>query len=469
MTKQYQIKYNLQVAIMNYVKSEECTNTSEDKMSRPNDRELAAEKAFSPDAPIKDEEHLKGRKDELKRLKAMLRSTGSQAILFGDRGVGKTSIAKVFMNHAESEGCEVIQIQCSGTDTFSSITESILEKAGLDLQIDSINESHELNAEIGAEGEVGVPIVAKGKAGGKAGITQSKEVSSSIRRNFDSPQWFAEALPQNTRNSLRYLIVLDEYDRIKNHSVHEKIADTLKLFSDNFSKYKMLVVGVAKTPEDLLAAHGSLPRALAEIPLDKMSDTSLAEIISSGMTEIGCTIDDDVQQLIVQKSNGQPHYTHLMCLHSAKQAISEGGNYNITLRIFRNALTDCANDAKSCLQAELNKLRSRKHYHQYLLVMYAASRCDSSGFSINSVQAQAESLLSGKNTFSKDKGYYARRFSKCVCDREIIAKSLQCLAKKNILTRPNNNRAGVYMFADPRMASHVSMLVDSKDFSLAPL
>ena len=54
-----------------------------------------ANRAFSPSSPITEKELFAGRQEQLDRLSDVLSSRGQHALVYGDRGVGKTSLAKV--------------------------------------------------------------------------------------------------------------------------------------------------------------------------------------------------------------------------------------------------------------------------------------------------------------------------------------------------------------------------------------
>ncbi len=52
--------------------------------------------AFSPGSPIKLTEDLSGREVQAQRLRSIVLSAGEHALIYGERGVGKTSIANTF-------------------------------------------------------------------------------------------------------------------------------------------------------------------------------------------------------------------------------------------------------------------------------------------------------------------------------------------------------------------------------------
>jgi hypothetical protein len=90
---------------------------------------------FTPHIPVDEITNFFGREDEATRLVSVIDSPGQHILLYGDRGVGKTSLAKTT--------CKVIlqkiqrghffEKRCDSGDTFASIFEEPLEKSGIDL------------------------------------------------------------------------------------------------------------------------------------------------------------------------------------------------------------------------------------------------------------------------------------------------------------------------------------------------
>ena len=52
-------------------------------------------RVFTPSSPISALELFSGRQEEIRRISDAINSVGKHAILYGDRGVGKTSLATI--------------------------------------------------------------------------------------------------------------------------------------------------------------------------------------------------------------------------------------------------------------------------------------------------------------------------------------------------------------------------------------
>src|SRR5205823_676806 len=82
-------------------------------------------RAFTPHKPIDLPEFLAGRLPLLYRANDAVNTAGLHVILYGDRGTGKTSIAKVLGRMVQEpdrrDGRRVIIASANSSDTFSSL------------------------------------------------------------------------------------------------------------------------------------------------------------------------------------------------------------------------------------------------------------------------------------------------------------------------------------------------------------
>src|SRR5258706_15076669 len=77
---------------------------------------------LTPAKSIKDPEHLRGRESKLRAIDRALNSPGRHVFIFGDRGVGKTSLAQSAAVLHQSADNEPIVIACeSGADFFKLV------------------------------------------------------------------------------------------------------------------------------------------------------------------------------------------------------------------------------------------------------------------------------------------------------------------------------------------------------------
>src|SRR5262249_7595597 len=73
--------------------------------------------------------------------------------------------------------------------------------------------------------------------------------------------------------------------------------------------------------DQLLEAHQSVSRALAQVQMPRMSGEEIREIITTGLATHGMTIVPNALARIELLAQGLPHYAHLIGLYSARAAL----------------------------------------------------------------------------------------------------------------------------------------------------
>lgn len=252
---------------------------------------------FRPGAPVDKYELFSGRQGQVQEVYNAIIEVGRHAILFGERGVGKTSLAQVLSEVLGNSGVQVLgsgTINCDGTDNFSSLW----HKAFREMSIAIANQKSS-----------------------KAGFVRQL----SLRTSLD------ELLPDEvTPDDIRYalvnlgeasLIILDEVDRLRDHEIKTLLADTIKNLSDHRINTTLVLVGVADNVDELISEHRSIERALVQVRMPRMTKTELREIIDGGLEVAGMTIDRKAKETITHLSQGLPFYTHHFGLYAAMKAI----------------------------------------------------------------------------------------------------------------------------------------------------
>ena len=253
-------------------------------------------KTFTPTQPISLPDLLSGRLDLLYRLQADTHMPGQHILLYGDRGVGKTSIARVLAaivaKPDEDAGMRSFFVSCNTTDTYGSIWQKVLQQMTFTLpepQLGFVQDEDRQRV-------VGFPI------------GQPIESPSDIHAVIES-------LPYPT------VIVIDEYDRVTCERTRLLMADTIKLFSDFGTECTIVLVGVGDSIQQLIEAHESVSRHVDFVEVETMPPDELAEIITAGFEHCDMECDPGLDFSIARMSQGYPHYTHLLGLWSGMGAV----------------------------------------------------------------------------------------------------------------------------------------------------
>lgn len=388
---------------------------------------------FTPHIPVDEISHFFGREEEATRLVSVINSPGQHILLYGDRGVGKTSLAKTTCKLIlqKLQGGHFFEKRCDSGDTFSSIFEEPLAECGVDLSFREATQTHT---------QGGGAAVNAGFA--KAGVSSNRETRTTNTAIFkpESPSWVANQLKH-----LSGIMLIDEADAIKNNSDKKKIAELIKLLSDHNSSFKLVVVGIATTGEALTAGHLSVERCLKEVALKRMCDDDLKKIILNGMNSLRLRPDDVVVEKIVDISAGYPHFTHLISLKCGESAFIRG-NRHITKDVLKNALNEAVKDSEGALQRKLEStLRTLNTPQEYKLLLLTASYCSSPEFRSSELREKLEVKFG------------------IIVDVKTLSRRLSKLTKGGSSSILHTPARGCFAFLDPRMPSFLKMALNADD------
>jgi len=92
---------------------------------------------FSPGALIDESDLFAGRVEQLGDLINAVNQRGQHATVFGDRGVGKTSLANTFtmFMHRPSTKAVAKRINCDGVTSFQSLWRKVFDEINLDIVV----------------------------------------------------------------------------------------------------------------------------------------------------------------------------------------------------------------------------------------------------------------------------------------------------------------------------------------------
>lgn len=252
---------------------------------------------FTPGTPVNDRDLFAGRLDQLGKVADAVSQSGYHAVLFGDRGVGKTSLANVISSMTKVNGqLATCKVTCDASDTFTSLWKKAFQ-------------------------ELSVLTVEPGFGFGQKDVVGTQSLELHVPES---------ASPNDIRRLLNglcsvseILVIFDEFDRITTKSVTGLMADTIKTLSDGAVKSTILIVGVADSVDSLIENHASVERALVQVALPRMSDGEIFQIVDKGLNRLGMTISSKAREELATLSQGLPYVTHLLGLHVARSTLND--------------------------------------------------------------------------------------------------------------------------------------------------
>lgn len=297
-------------------------------MTGPERHQLIAKcgTVFTPATPVNKLALFAGRPEQVKKVSKTISTTGRHAVMYGDRGVGKSSLANVLRELLASIGNHVVaKVNCAETDDFRNVWKKAMEEVTI---IES-NSDDDTDREIELS-----ELIPEGKHFGPGEVRKLLQYASS--------------------EESRLVIVIDEFDRLR-PGERALFADLIKDLSDNSVPVTIMLVGVAKDVVDLIEEHESIERCLMQIPMPPMEREELKDILEKALENLGMTMDEAVTDLIVSLSRGLPHYTHLLGQEAAYVAIGKRSSLNITIDDLSEGMKQALENSQQTIKNDYQK------------------------------------------------------------------------------------------------------------------
>jgi Cdc6-like AAA superfamily ATPase len=283
--------------------------------------EIKAGAIFTPASPVQSREFFSGRKDQIKKVLDAVNQVGQHCIVYGERGVGKTSLAHVLQFFIPLYNPDIkilpIRVSCDSSDNYDSVFFKIfrlLPPLKNTLRFVPSNKSGQSSIEFPED-----PV-------------EIGEVTPDLARDILTPYG----------KEYRLYIIIDEFDCLLDERI-QLFSDTIKNFSDYIAPITLILVGVAESATELVDSHASVERALKQVQMPRMNRDEIGQIIKNGIKELGLSYTSEALEFIVTISKGLPHYAHLLSLFSVRSCIQMGGK-TVDFICVRNAIDDALED-----------------------------------------------------------------------------------------------------------------------------
>ena len=251
--------------------------------------------AFTPSQPIVDGKMFAGRQDLLSHLIGSIEDQRLHLVLYGERGIGKTSLLHVLAEAARDARYIVVYSSCGAASSFQ-----------------------ETFAAAAAE----MPLLFHS---GFGPTTEEAEAGSSMADllpdNF-TPRQFADLCAKLT--GTRVLVFLDEFDRCESSDFRRDVAELMKFLSDRSVRVQLVIGGVAADLAELVEHIPSIRRNILAVRVPQMSDDEVRQMVARGERASGLAYDAAAQDLVVRIARGWPYIAVLVCHHAGLHALDVG-------------------------------------------------------------------------------------------------------------------------------------------------
>lgn len=244
------------------------------------------------------------------RLSDSLRELGAQIVLYGDTGVGKSSLLRWA---ADDEGMDMVVVECTSAMDYEKIIETAIGKL---VDFEEFKRVRSTSAEVEAEAGIGVKILLSLKGRLKGGVGENREFTVTAKAPLDT---LIEAMSKTGKK----IIALDNFQNIVAERDRLLVAQMMEFLSDRAREtdgIMCVVVGIADDAASLLGASGSFRRRAPEIGVPRMPDDEVQEILERGFGLLGLTIEPSALASMIFYSDGFPYFAHLLGLNAARAA-----------------------------------------------------------------------------------------------------------------------------------------------------
>jgi Cdc6-like AAA superfamily ATPase len=298
--------------------------------------------AFLPAAGVDDPHRFAGRKEQIEELSNALFMEGSIPLIYGQRGLGKSSLALQLTRIAQGDvnlltELELEELVLPGDQRFITFyvncTDSTKNLKGL-LQL-MINAVEALKFERAKKDSDDFKLVDKTTRRALSlkfvQLESTRRYEKAVAEFDDSKMSLEERLVRLT-NTLtdvydqRILFVVDELDRLTSVT---GLASFLKSHSSNILKF--VLVGIGLTEGELLKDHASLTRQLVSVNVPRMTKFELESIVDR--TEEYLAENDEPYQFapsaksdLARIASGFPWFVHLIGQTALVAVSSKGGS-----------------------------------------------------------------------------------------------------------------------------------------------
>lgn len=347
-------------------------NVVMDEETRRREKAFDISRSFRPSAPIDNRDLLAGRTEQIETILDVMYELGQHAVIYGERGVGKTSLCKVLASAWSSDHMLSVYVTCDGSDSFSSLWAKVFD---------------EIRFERTTKG-VGF-------------AAEEQRVYETVREMTGDT-----FKPNDVRNILRTLsqsqriaIFIDEFDQVDDQTARAWIADTIKTLSDQAVQATLILIGVADSVDQLVTEHQSIERALYQVLMPRLEDSELRLIVTRGYKPHDIDIDPAALKKIVALSQGLPHYTHLLAQYAGMTCALDGRELVTTadvLEAVKKAITKTRQSTQN-LYLEAVASSQKNMFVQVVLACALAARDDLGYFSPADVRAPLAKILGKPN------------------------------------------------------------------------
>lgn len=220
---------------------------------------------FSANRPVIARDDLYGRAADLDRMLTWVLDQGGNALIYGPRGYGKTSLVRVFGEIADSRRHVVLYASCSRDIGFAALMQAYL-----------------------------------GELPGDSGATDAAATVQQVAARLAAVK------------DASIVLIIDEFDRIERDDTRQAIIELVKDVSDLTASVRFVIVGVATDAGAILGYHPSIQRCITCVPLSRLDAPAIASMFAGKASADGLDLAPSVIDTVVRLTAGSAYHAQLI-------------------------------------------------------------------------------------------------------------------------------------------------------------
>jgi Holliday junction resolvasome RuvABC ATP-dependent DNA helicase subunit len=320
--------------------------------------------AFTPSRPKYSGRFFAGRRWALQRIITAVEQDQAHIVIYGPRGIGKTSLANVLAESASEVEYQVLKYPCGSDATFEDVFRGLLRS----LPADHLDRATQARFP-------GVENLEQLLPEGEFGATDLTAVLNQIKLDHT-------------------ILIIDEFDRVESKQLKNQLAEAIKNLSDASARVTFIVIGIAHSLDELIGMHPSIQRHLVGIHLPLMTMSELERVVLAGEDASGIRFEDATRDMIVAFSKGLPYYAQLLSLHAGRTALMRGSML-VQMGDLRDALEMVLIESDPLARASYETATQEETDQHLIDILFAAATAPFDDYGTFTAEGAAEMFVDG--------------------------------------------------------------------------
>lgn len=251
--------------------------------------------SFTPSQPVSDRKRFAGRLDVLTAVIRAIEEQRLHVVVYGERGLGKTSVMHVLTQAARDARYLVVYVSCGADSNFDEVFRTIA--------------AH-------------IPMLFHSAVGPTSpDVEKGKTLADILPKSTISPRIASDILAKIV--GTRVVVVLDEFDRSSSEEFRQNVAELIKNLSDRLVRVQIVIAGVAGNLTELLEHIPSIQRNIFALQVPWMPPGEIRQLVRTGGELCGLNFEEEAEDAVVSAAHGSPYLATLLGHHAALTALDD--------------------------------------------------------------------------------------------------------------------------------------------------